>query len=165
MLELFILTDDQLARSGQERPLRFVTDLHLFRERLGSGDRSPVFAIRSESVQKFTGRKALHFFYLNVGLPGQPYLARVEIPAWVAQDSAALDLLHCTLITQCRQLGSRPYPYALHRAHEVAVVSMDEKKQLMVMISNELRKNGIPVGEATHKQSHKDSLSVHGRYS
>ena len=58
---------------------------------------------------------ALHFFYLNVGAENDDYLARVEIPAWVAENPAQLDTLHAVLISQCRMLGPRPYPYLLHR--------------------------------------------------
>ena len=52
------------------------------------------------------------------------------------------------LVHQCSMLGARPYPYALHRAHEIARVTPDEKEQLEMMIANELRKHGILVEES-----------------
>ncbi|HEX9013128.1 MAG TPA: DNA double-strand break repair nuclease NurA, partial [Anaerolineaceae bacterium] len=86
----------------------------------------------------------------------QPYLARVELPAWVAEDAQAVDLLHAALVSQSRVLGARPYPYALHRAHEVAVVSLAEKDQLEQMLLAEMARRGMPPGEKSNKQIHKD---------
>ncbi len=98
----------------------------------------------------------MHFFYLDVGRPGRPSLARVEIPAWVAHNPEMLDHLHAALVDQCRILGARPYPYLLHRAHEVALVSMQEKEQVTQMIAAELRRRGVPVSERSNKQFIKD---------
>jgi hypothetical protein len=61
-------------------------------------------------------------------------------------------------------MGARPYPYILHRAHEVAVVSLDEKQRLMEMILLELRRQGVGVAGETHKQGLKN-LAGKSRYS
>ena len=140
-------------------------DLALFARLLEPGERSALFEIQSSQARKFTGVTALHFFYLNVGRPGHPYLARVELPQWVACDPAAVDLLHVALVAQCRQMGARPYPYALHRAHEVAVVSFDEKRQLEEMIALELRRQGLGIEGTSFKQANKDNLGGKTRYS
>jgi hypothetical protein len=81
---------------------------------------------------------------------------RVEIPRWVAGDRSALDLLHAVLVDQCRIMGSRPYPYLLHRAHETAVVHMEEKTQIEQLLSLELRRNEVEVDDPSNKQSAKD---------
>ena len=60
------------------------------------------------------------------------------------------------LVQQCQIMGKRPYPYLLHRAHEAAVVSMEEKEQVTQMIAHELRKRGVEIGEISHKQAGKD---------
>ncbi len=160
MLELTQYGDDDLQRAGRERKFGGVRDRDLFAAILGPGERSAVFAVQSPSAEKFkqrlNGQIALHFFYLNTGLPGQSWLARVELPAWVSRQPALVDLLQATLLQQCRQLGLLPYPYALHRAHEVALVSFQEKEQVQWLIEAELRRNGIEVGQKSHKQSHKD---------
>ena len=67
-----------------------------------------------------------------------------------------LDFLHATLVQQCRVMGSRPYPYVLHRAHEAAVVKLEEKDQVTQMIVNELHRRGVEVGEMSNKQVAKD---------
>ncbi|RLD02797.1 MAG: hypothetical protein DRI32_08315, partial [Chloroflexi bacterium] len=81
---------------------------------------------------------------------------RVEIPKWVADDEEKLNNLHAALIEQSRILGNKPYPYLLHRSHEVAVVSFDEKRQVEQMLTLELRRNNGEVGEQSGKQSTKE---------
>jgi hypothetical protein len=154
-LEVVMTSQSELADIRTMRPLRGVTDIGLYRDMLPAGERSALFAVQSQSAKSYTGPLALHFFYLNVGRPGAPYLARVEVPAWVAEDQSMLDDLHATLIEQVRVTGARPYPYLLHRAHETALVSFAEKDQVTQMITQELRAQGLPVGELSAKQSTK----------
>jgi hypothetical protein len=67
-----------------------------------------------------------------------------------------LDNLHAILINQCRMMGNQPYPYLLHRAHEAAVVSLEEADQVTQMIALEIRARGLDVGEAGYKQAAKE---------
>ena len=164
LLELLELPPAELDQAGHSRPLRGVTDAALFHELLQPGERSAIFAIQSKSADRFDGELSLHFFYINVGRPGAPWLARVELPAWVAQSPELTDRLHIALLEQCRQLGSKPYPYALHRAHEVAVVRLEEKDQLLLMIVSELRRQGVEVEEVSHKQYQKTNSGSRTRY-
>lgn len=159
LLELSLLSPENLAQAGRERPLFGVTDNQLFEERLQPGERTAVFAIQSSSAERFKQRSsglALHFFYLNVGRVGRPWLARVEVPAWVSRQPEMVDLLQFTLLRQCAQLGGRAYPYALHRAHEVALVTFQEKGQLAGLIEAELRRQGVFIGQKSYKQATKD---------
>jgi len=146
-----------LKQMRKLRPLQGVTDRELYREILQPGERSAVFAMQSQSSRQYEGALALHFFYLNVGTDNEDYLARVEIPAWVAEDPAQLDMLHAILVSQCRIMGPRPYPYLLHRAHETAVVSFDERDQVTQMVINELLNRGVQVSRRSYKQSAKDA--------
>lgn len=158
MLEIALMDENQLLQGSRERasPLRGLIDRDLFYTLLAPGERSAVFAIQSRSVNDYQETLGLHFFYLNAGRADHPSLARVEIPAWVAQDSQKVGTLHTILLQQCRIMGTHPYPYALHRSHETAVVSMQEKEKVTEMISLELRRRGIPVGETSNKQFAKD---------
>lgn len=156
LLEVAMASESQLAEIKNYYPLRGVIDLDLFRRLLTPGERSPVYAIQSRSAPHYSNELALHFFYLNVGREGHSWPARVEIPAWVAADAHKLDDLHAVLVGQCQVMGSRAYPYLLHRAHEAAVVSLQEKEQVTQMITHELRSKGVDVGETSHKQAGKD---------
>jgi hypothetical protein len=156
-LEVAMTPETELPEIKDLHPLRGVTDITLYRELLEAGERSAVMAIQSQSAKRYAGSLQLHFFYLNVGSPGRPYLARVEIPAWVAENSASLDILQAVLIEQCRMMGARPYPYLLHRAHETAVVKLQDKEQVTLMIGQELRQRGLTIGELSAKQSAKQA--------
>ena len=141
-------------------PLRGVSDRWLYGEKsdplLGPGERSAVFAIQSKSEKYYKGMLGLHFFYLNVGTEGHPWPVRVEIPKWVADDPEKLNLLHAVLVDQCRMMGSKPYPYLLHRAHEIAVVKHEEKYQVEQMLMQELRRQDEEMDDGSYKQSAKD---------
>lgn len=162
-LEVAMTPQAELADIKKLQPLRGVTDLSIFKELLAAGERSAVFAIQSQSAKSYQDGLKLHFFYLNVGRAERSYVARVEIPAWVAEDKGNLDNLHAVLIEQCRVMGARPYPYLLHRAHETAVVNLPEKEQVTAMITQELRRRGLTVGDLSNKQSAKQAEG-RGRY-
>ena len=81
---------------------------------------------------------------------------RVEIPKWVADDEGKLNLLHAALLEQCKIMGAKPYPYILHRAHEIAVVKFEEKQQVEQLLTLELRQAGSEIDEESNKQSAKN---------
>lgn len=159
LLEIGTADDEQLRKLREYQPLHGVSDRWLYGERenplLPPGHRSAVFGLQSGSEKKYKGALSLHFFYLNVGTQGHPWPVRVEIPRWVAEDSKKLDLLHSVIIEQCRMMGSRPYPYLLHRAHETAVVRYEEKQQVEQLLVLELRRIRAEVDDGSHKGSAK----------
>ena len=162
LLELAEIPQEQMEKLREYHPLRGVHDRWLFGyqnrdfQLLAPGERSAVFTLQSKAEKDYKGVLALHFFYLNTGSEGHPWPVRVEIPRWVADDSARLGMLHAVLVAQCRMLGARPYPYLLHRAHETAVVSHDERDQVEQMLLRELREQGGEIDEGSNKQSAKD---------
>jgi hypothetical protein len=148
-------TDEEFKDVRKLHPLREVTDRWLYRF-LPGGHRSAVFGLQSGSRVHYTGALALHFFYLNVGDTRHPWLVRVEIPKWVADDEGKLNLLHAALLEQCKIMGAKPYPYILHRAHEIAVVKFEEKQQVEQLLTLELRQAGSEIDEESNKQSAKN---------
>jgi NurA domain len=164
LLEIATADHEQIQRLGDYQPLRGVSDRWLYGERenplLPPGHRSAVFALQSGSVKKYKGPLALHFFYLNVGTLGHPWPVRVEVPQWVAEDRKKLELLHAVLIEQCNMMGSKPYPYLLHRAHETAVVRREEKEQVEQLLALELRRVRAELGERSYKDSAKSLPGV-----
>lgn len=157
MMELFMLPDDQIEKARAFHPLGRINDSRLFRLILAPGERSAVFQVQSTSTDYYPGELALNFFYLNVSkYVERPWIARVEIPAWVAEDQDMLDILHATLLHQCRLMGKRPYPYVLFRAHEVAVVTREIAEQIRQMAVMEYRRKGLELEERSVKQELKE---------
>ncbi len=160
LLELSEAAPEQLKHLREYHPLRGVSDRWLFGDKksplLLPGERSAVFKIQTRNEKHYRGVLELHFFYLNVGTEGHPWPVRVEIPKWVADDIEKLGQLHATLVSQCRMMGAKPYPYLLHRAHETAVVSFEEKNQIEQLLNMELRRAGEDPDEGSNKQSAKD---------
>jgi hypothetical protein len=91
----------------------------------------------------------VHFFLLNMG----DELARVEVPEWVARDRTRLDLVHATLVDQCAKgLG---YPAVLARADDRAVISLNDRTVLEMLVRQELARRGIaarPSAKLVRKQ-------------
>jgi hypothetical protein len=145
------------------RPVR-VVDTALFRDILiHPGDRSAVFSVSSPTSDKFGEDQQVHFFFMNVGTADFQHLARVEVPAWVARDEGNIALIQAALLDQTRMLGSKPYPYLLHRSHEVALVSMDEHQRVEEMIIREFMQKNVPVGSPSQKQAVKDLMHDGGK--
>ena len=155
-------TDEEYKNIRTQHKLRGVTDRWLY-SFLPGGHRSAVFGLQSSSRVHYTGDLALHFFYLNVGETKHPWLVRVEIPKWVADDTAKLNLLQAALLEQCKIMGAKPYPYILHRAHEIAVVKFDEKRQVEQMLELELRQAGSEMDTESYKQSAKNLKGRSGK--
>ena len=153
MLEFSLLPD--ITHAGLERPLSGLTDSMIFSHLLEPNTRSAIFGMHSSNSKYYRDEIALHFFYLNVGRIGHPWIARVEIPAWVASSPDKIALLHLVLIEQCRMMGNSPYPYALHRAHEIAMVSQLEKQQMEERLLKEMQHLGLPLDLQSNKLSAK----------
>jgi hypothetical protein len=164
LLEVAKAEGEDLREVKKFHPFKGVTDRQLFDSLLGPGERSAVFAIQSRSSKTYRDELELHFFYLNVGQHAKPYLARVEVPRWVVEDGSNLNNLQSVLVSQCKMIGARAYPYLLHRAHETAVVSLEDKQQVTQMIVNELRGRGLPVAGESAKQYNKDVSGKRTRY-
>ena len=148
------ITRPNLMTTGD---LEGLDDRFLMKQLLAPGERSALLVQQSpqnKAYRDIGDDYEIVFFYVNVSAPGQePYLARVELPMWVAKDAAAVDSVHALLYAQC-QLTDR-YPYALTRADECAVVHSYEKSALDNMIQIELRRHSLAV-EPSQKLSMKN---------
>ena len=110
---------------------------------LQPGERSALFVNASPAnLDHYKPRgHTIYLFYLNAGRPGKDALLRVEVPEWVAQDPAQLDLVHAAIVEQCKV--SDGFPYVLMRAHELAVVTMGERREFDQMVTGALIRRGL----------------------
>jgi len=122
-------------------------DRDLFGRLLASGERSATFSSRSSVVMKHYGDHEVNFFYIR--LDGE--VARVEIPLWVAEDENLVDLVHATVLDQCR-LGLG-YPVALSEAHEQAVVTGADREQFWGLVEQVLADYKMFLESSAKRQS------------
>ncbi|MEK7214190.1 MAG: DNA double-strand break repair nuclease NurA [Chloroflexota bacterium] len=118
-------------------------DLYIYLE---PGQRSPALpcdVARRAVLKRYTPAQNLIWsFYLNAGTE----IARVEIPAWVAQDQALLDFVQAGVYQQCRlNFG---YPVALMEAHEQAVVSEADRRVFWQLVAAKLEHLGLSAFES-----------------
>lgn len=120
-------------------PYRTISDRIFFRRVLQPGFRSSIMTQHSKLNTEFeTLGHAIHFFYLHTGAGDN--IVRVEIPEWVASSREQVDFVHSVLLQQCQQTFG--YPYALIRAHELAVVSNSDRQHFEGLIQGRLLESG-----------------------
>jgi len=123
----------------EDNPFLGLADRSLF-DFLAPGERSTCF-VSPSPVNKSYGEHQIGFFYINVGDENQIEIARIETPEWVWRSPELLSRLHGAVMAQCRLVT--PYPYALSRAHELAVVTTDERRQLESFVEAALLRHGV----------------------
>lgn len=119
-----------------------LTDRMLMEIYLAPGERT-VWLTRQSAMNQQHARHGhkIWFYYLNVGTPGYPVIARVEAPAWAASNARWSAKLHSVLIHQAQILHG--YPYVLARAHEVALVTQEDKVALDNLLQRRLMEAGL----------------------
>ncbi|MFZ2357991.1 MAG: DNA double-strand break repair nuclease NurA, partial [Anaerolineae bacterium] len=150
LLHLAELPVDAISkeRLRQDNPYDGLSDAALFQDLL-PGQRSSLFATTSEINQNF--RQLGHricFCYMNVASePGErnASLARIEVPEWIARDPERLEAALAAVWSDCRLLD---YPYLLTRAHELALVTRQERTALEQMLRTEMMRRGLWVEES-----------------
>ena len=154
------ITDEALRRLGAWERL---TDGALF-DFLESGARSALFVHASPANEIYYAPRGhnLFFFYVNAGRPGKTSLLRVEVPQWVAQDPAKLNLVHLALVEQSRV--SDGFPYVLMRAHELAVVTLSERRSFDEMVMGALIRQKLRPGISQKAQGKAWTGAARRRY-
>jgi hypothetical protein len=127
------------SRDVIDQQTRGLADRGLF-DFLSPGERSAVF-VSPSSVNHLYGEHRIGFFYINVGGENQVEIARIEAPGWVCGNEEWLNRLHGAVMAQCRLVT--PYPYVLARAHELAVITTDERRQLESFVESALLRHGL----------------------
>jgi hypothetical protein len=124
-------------------PFEHITDAVLFGDLLWPGQRSALFkhAAKTNQERYAPAGQTVYFFYVNAGGLGRKEMLRIEVPEWVALDPARLDLVHAAVVEQCRL--SAGFPYVLMRAHELAVVTLNERREFEQMVVGALIRRGL----------------------
>lgn len=172
LLYLLSLPDEAAVKANQQAityggDLEALRDVHFFNYILQPGERSAVMVQNSPRNLSYRQRGVSYeiaFFYIKVYNGFQSAIARVDVPMWVARDSAAVDTLHGLILEQCAMQGLTPYPYALTRADELAHVGGKDKRKLDELVNIELRKRGIDPATRSAKDRSKQAARSDKRF-
>ena len=112
---------------------RALTDATLFAD-LAPNQRTALFSSTAQVNRTFAEQnQEICFFYINVARDAQtPHIARIDIPRWAAQQPGLLDRIHRAIYRDC---DGTDYPYVLIRAHELALVTYQERQQFENMLN------------------------------
>ena len=161
LLHLASVGGDAKRASQEPNPLDRLPDRVVF-ESLPAGARSALFFSPDATNHQRYAPKGhhIHFFYLNLVAEGsEAVIARIEVPAWVAEDADGLALVHSAIVAQARILGD--YPYALARADELAFISGREREAFSEMVTTALMRAGVP--PALSPKAYYKTLTRQGR--
>jgi hypothetical protein len=114
---------------------------------LAEGQRGPLFVSMSRVNVESYGPHLIHFFYMRAGRE----VARVELPRWVAEDPAQVDLAHAIVYDQC--MKGQGYPVALARAHEQAVVKAADRRAFLGIVEGSLLRAELPAANSRKRES------------
>jgi NurA domain len=126
-------------------PLR---DTALWSVLLNPGQRSLIWKSSSKVLEHY-GDHVVYFCYIHMGSE----VARVEFPAWVAQDSALLDSALSLTLTQVQK--GYGYPVALAEAHNQAVVRGGDRARFFAILEQQMIRAGLRNVGTSYKESRK----------
>jgi len=123
--------------------LRGLLDRTVVGRILDRGERTVLFRSASHILEDYPEGQRICYFYLKVPAgTHRDEVARVELPQWVAETDGAVDLLHTTILDDCRKGDG--YPVALSEAHERAVIRAPERESFFRLMERRLRNAGLP---------------------
>jgi len=106
---------EKIASAGQAS-VDHLSDAQIVRFFLQPFTRTILFKNHSSITKQYPAHLHPHFFYVHVGNE----IARIEIPAWIANDAALVDKVARMVMSQSSK--GHGYPVALAESHEQAVV-------------------------------------------
>lgn len=138
LLHVAQLPDSEITQANV-RASRYqaLTDTALFAD-LRPNERSALFSSTAQANEQDFRRagQAIAFFYLNVSRhEHEPRIARVDIPIWATRLEGMVDRVHRAIYQDAEGSG---YPYVLIRAHELALVTYQERQELESMLNIEV---------------------------
>jgi len=131
-----------------------VFDRHILENVLPAGRRTALFE-PTWQVNAKLGVHAMRACYANFGDGsdvGHPVIARLELPEWCAR-AHVLGAV-CGAMRRHAHMGAG-YPFILKAAHEAALVSKDDQKQIDELVQQSLIEAGV-FATSSYKQEAKD---------
>lgn len=123
------LADFNIDDTSAYAVVQELTDIHLMQAWLPEFHRTIIFKNHAPITQDYPQHLAPYFFYINVASE----IARVEIPAFIAQDEQKVNLIASIMLNQ--SLKGMGYPTVLAESHEQAVVKNPDKEFFYQLIN------------------------------
>ena len=124
-------------------------DTTLWNTQLSPGQRSCWWQSTAKILDWYDDRHKIYFCYLHVGQE----IARIEVPAWVAQDDTLAGMMLSLIVAQVNK--GYGYPVALAEAHNQAVVRSADRSSFFALLEQELIKTGIKNVGTSYKETRK----------
>jgi hypothetical protein len=129
--------------------LESLRDSTFWAGQLQPGQRSPLYRSNLRILDLYEDPQKIYFCYVNVGAE----IARLEIPAWVVEDSALFEQSLSIVIAQVQK--GYGYPVALAEAHNQAVVRGSDRSRFFALLEQQLIKAGLRNVGTSYKEARK----------
>ena len=127
-------------------PLR---DTTLWGHTLAPGQRGPLWRSNSRILNLYDDAQRVYFCYVNVGTE----IARIEVPAWVAEDSVLFEQSLSIMLGQVHKGDG--YPIALSEAHNQAVVRGGDRARFFALLEQQMIRAGLKNVGTSYKETRK----------
>ncbi|HIK05557.1 MAG TPA: DNA double-strand break repair nuclease NurA [Trichormus sp. M33_DOE_039] len=126
-------------------PLR---DTALWTTQLKPGQRGPLWRSNNRILELY-GDQTIYFCYVHVGTE----IARIEVPAWVAENTAMFDQALGLMLAQVQK--GYGYPVAIAEAHNQAVVRGSDRSRFFALLEKQMIKAGLKNVGTSYKEARK----------
>ncbi|PMB40405.1 nuclease [Fischerella thermalis CCMEE 5330] len=126
-------------------PLR---DTTLWTTQLQPGQRGPLWRSNARILDLYEDLQ-IYFCYVHVGAE----IARIEIPAWVAENTSLFDESLGLMLAQVQK--GYGYPVAIAEAHNQAVVRGGDKARFFALLERQMIKAGLRNVGTSYKEARK----------
>ncbi len=123
-------------------------DTSIWATRLKPGQRTTLWRSNSPILELY-GDQTIYFCYVHVGTE----IARIEVPAWVAENITMLDQALGLMLAQVQK--GYGYPVAIAEAHNQAVVKGGDKARFFALLEQQMIKAGLKNVGTSYKEARK----------
>ncbi|MEH2296137.1 DNA double-strand break repair nuclease NurA [Nostoc sp.] len=123
-------------------------DTSVWATRLKPGQRSTLWRSNSPILELY-GEQTIYFCYVHVGTE----IARIEVPAWVADNATMLDQALGLMLAQVQK--GYGYPVAIAEAHNQAVVKGGDRARFFALLEQQMIKAGLKNVGTSYKEARK----------
>ncbi len=126
-----------------------IRDTTLWGSVLPAGHRSALWRSNLRILDYYDEPQRVYFCYVNVGNE----IARIELPAWVAEDSTLFEQSLGIMLAQVYK--GYGYPVALAEAHNMAVVRSRDRHSFFNLLEQQMIRSGLKNVGTSYKEAKK----------